>query len=37
MTTRKELIEALRLRYFSAAFSEQIKILKAAVTLKKAA
>ena len=27
MTTRKELVEALRLRYRSAAFSDRIKIL----------
>ena len=33
MTTRKELVEALRLRYRSAAFSDRIKILDEFVAL----
>ena len=33
MTTRKELIEALRLRYRSATFSDRIKILDEFVSL----
>ena len=33
LTTRKELIEALRLRYRSAAFSDRIKILEEFVAL----
>ena len=33
MTTRKELVEALRLRYRSAAFSDRIKILEEFVAL----
>ena len=37
MTTRKELIEALRLRYRSAAFGDRIKILDEFVALTGAA